>query len=114
MGPRDSDMTDAMAPMPRTPPRHRDASYTTTSKLRSVPYASTSADPAADLPPLSSLQAWVHRPQAVAKCFVSDVFNLCALEADDGVVKRTARGEWTGSQSRKVEGHLFTLFPESW
>ena len=31
------------------------------------------------LPAFSSLQTWVHRPQAVAKCFVSDVYALRAL-----------------------------------
>ncbi len=31
------------------------------------------------LPALSTLQTWVHRSQAIAKCFVSDVYGLRAL-----------------------------------
>lgn len=42
----------------------------------------------AALPPLASLQAWVHRPQAVAKCTVGDVFAMRVLGAGDGRVGR--------------------------
>lgn len=44
----------------------------------------------AALPPVSALQAWVHRPQAVARCTVGDVFGMRALSAGAG---RVGRGE---------------------
>lgn len=50
------------------------------------------SDPTAYLPPLPSLQAWVHRPQAVAKCFITDIVGLRALVHQDGDVSHTTRG----------------------
>ncbi|WOO83405.1 uncharacterized protein LOC62_05G006931 [Vanrija pseudolonga] len=54
-------------------------------------YASTSAVRLAALPPLATLQSWVHRPQAVAACFVSDVYALQNLRESNAGVSRTSR-----------------------
>ena len=54
--------------------------------------ASGSGFVAAQLPSLAVLQTWVHRPQAIAKCTVSDVYVLQALVPRE---KETAnRGEY--------------------
>ncbi|KAL1406119.1 hypothetical protein Q8F55_007802 [Vanrija albida] len=54
-------------------------------------YASTSAVRLSTLPPLAALQSWVHRPQAVAACFVSDVYELQNLREEGAGVSRTSR-----------------------
>jgi hypothetical protein len=50
------------------------------------------------LPGLGVLQAWVHRPQALAKCTISDLYGMRALVKgnNEGVgvnVGYTSRGE---------------------
>ena len=46
------------------------------------------------LPSLSALQTWVHRPQAIAKCFISDVYGLRALApAEETLSTYTGREE---------------------
>ncbi|BEI84554.1 hypothetical protein CcaverHIS002_0411580 [Cutaneotrichosporon cavernicola] len=42
-------------------------------------------------PSLAALQSWVHRPQALALCFVSDVYALRALREETNLVTRTTR-----------------------
>ena len=60
-----------------------------------VDWASTSAEP--PLPALGILQAWVHRPQALAKCTISDLYGMRALvKVNEGVgvnVGYSSRGE---------------------
>lgn len=111
-------------PPPSTPPR-RSRTAVAPVRARSVvtdsgslqnafssyfPYASSSYDPARFLPSLASLQAWVYRPDAVAKCFTSDVLNLRALKSDDGDVQYKSSGEWERRRGLKVEvPSLFTF-----
>ena len=46
------------------------------------------------LPPLSVLQTWVHRPQAVAKCTVSDVYRLRSItRGEEAGTSYGTRGE---------------------
>jgi hypothetical protein len=51
----------------------------------------------AALPPLADLLTWVHRPQAIAKCLVSDVYNMPSLAVSgvESVQRFSSRGEWT-------------------
>lgn len=56
-------------------------------------YASSSAVALDALPSLTTLQSWVHRPQALAPCFVSDVYALQAIREENAMVGRTSRGE---------------------
>ena len=60
-----------------------------------VDWASTSAEP--PLPALGVLQAWVHRPQALARCTISDLYGMRALvKGNEGVgvnVGYSSRGE---------------------
>ncbi|ORY23699.1 hypothetical protein BCR39DRAFT_345336 [Naematelia encephala] len=52
------------------------------------------------LPPLATLLTWVHRPQAVARCFVSDVYQMASL---------VSTTEGTSHSSRDV--FLLNRFP---
>jgi hypothetical protein len=59
-------------------------------------WASTSSS--TPLPALGVLQAWVHRPQALAKCTISDLYGMRALVKgnNEGVgvnVGYSSRGE---------------------
>ncbi|CAK9787380.1 hypothetical protein CC85DRAFT_289034 [Cutaneotrichosporon oleaginosum] len=54
-------------------------------------HASSSARPLEALPSLAALQSWVHRPQARAPCFVSDVYALRALREEHGTITRPAK-----------------------
>jgi len=62
---------------------HEDSMTTTTITLSPDHHADPSPSPkqalTQSLPALSTLQTWVHRSQAIAKCFVSDVYGLRAL-----------------------------------
>lgn len=50
----------------------------------------TDAELLSSLPPLSTLQTWVHRPQAIAACTVGDVFGLRTLvQWNQGVTVRS-------------------------
>lgn len=57
--------------------------------------ASSSARALEALPGLAALQSWVYRPQALAPCFVSDVYALRAIREDGGGISRTTKGELT-------------------
>lgn len=66
-------------------------------------YASSSTAP--ELASSASLQTWVYRPQAVTKCFVSDVYRMRALLPADSLAQRFApRGE--PLCSKKLNGWL--------
>jgi len=61
-----------------------------------ISWASTSTG--TPLPALGVLQAWVHRPQALAKCTISDLYGMRALVKgnNEGVgvnVGYSSRGE---------------------
>ena len=62
-----------------------------------ISWASTSGT--APLPALGVLQAWVHRPQALAKCTISDFYGMRALvKGNEGVgvnVGYSSRGEYS-------------------
>jgi hypothetical protein len=58
-----------------------------------------------ELPSLPVLQSWVHRPAALAKCTISDVYNMRALAkgSEQGVaVGYSARG---GSVSAQMDSN---------
>jgi hypothetical protein len=57
-----------------------------------------------DLPSLAVLQTWVHRPAALAKCTISDVYQMRTLakRVDEGV----AIGYATRGRSRIYELNL--------
>ena len=58
------------------------------------------------LPPLSVLQTWVHRPQAVAKCTVSDVYRLRSITpGEEAGTSYGTRGE-SNSAIDKEEVYL--------
>ncbi|KAK4685923.1 hypothetical protein P7C73_g4211, partial [Tremellales sp. Uapishka_1] len=48
-----------------------------------MPMASTSRLSLDALPPLPALLTWVHRPQAIAKCFISDIYRMAALVPEE-------------------------------
>jgi len=63
-----------------------------------TPWASTSST--APLPALGVLQAWVHRPQALARCTISDLYGMKALvkgnnEGGGVNVGYSSRGEYS-------------------
>jgi hypothetical protein len=45
------------------------------------------------LPSADALRTWVHRPHAVACCFITDVVRLRTLAYTDGGVSQAMRGE---------------------
>jgi hypothetical protein len=48
----------------------------------------------AALPPMADLLTWVHRPQAIAKCLVSDVYGMSSLAVSgvESVQRFSSRG----------------------
>lgn len=72
-------------------------------------YASSSARPLEALPSLAALQSWVHRPQARAQCFVSDVYALQALREETATMARTTRGKQLASVANELMADVFLL-----
>jgi hypothetical protein len=63
------------------------------------------------LPSLAVLQSWVHHRQALAPCFVSDVYSLRALREELAHVSRTTRGELDGLRQLTTDVFLLDHFP---